>query len=238
MSDDILIMPPDLQADVIVPIVNFMYTGMLEFQLSMFDKLYQAASLMNITILTKLLDAQRKPYFIKSQAKKQTVEKKSPVHKPASNSHLPATLPGRKLPVWKRKVAPTHTAEPSVTPLILKPRVQPPSDPLAIYDNTPKPTRFEWPEEDLSAFNPLDSTFDDISYTSRPLLTEEDELKACSEAKRVAKQTKTVDADDYVKEQKVRFAFDDDDSMDTDVVSRFCLYLAPFFLQSLLYFKK
>lgn len=190
-----------------------------------------------MTILTKLLDIQRKPFALKAQAKKtqhNTPEKKSPVHKASTaaagaGSHLPATLPGRKIPVWKRKVAPTHTPEPTVNPLMIKPRVTAPSDPLAIYDNTPKPTRFEWPEEDLSAFNPLDSTFDDISYTSRPLLTQEDELKACSEAKRAAilagKQGgKAVDADEYgSKEQKMRFAFDDDDddeSMDTDEVSR------------------
>lgn len=254
LNDDILIMPPDLQADVIVPIVNFMYTGMLEFQYSNFDKLYQAAAILNMTILTKLLDIQRKPFALKEKAKKttqSTPEKKSPVHKVSSttaaaaaggSSHLPATLPGRKIPVWKRKVAPTHhTPEPTVNPLMIKPRVTTPADPLAIYDNTPKPTRFEWPEEDLSAFNPLDSTFDDISYTSRPLLTQEDELKACSEAKRAAilagKQGgKVVDADEYgTKEQKMRFAFDDDDddeSMDTDEVSGCVAWFAIWSLEA------
>lgn len=221
-------MPPDLQADVIVPIINFMYTGMLEYQITMFDRLYQAATLMNITILTKLLDAQRKPYFIKSVTRKQQIDKKSPTHKPISNSHLPATLPGRKLPVWKRKVAPLHVPEP-ITPLIVKARAPAMPDPLAFYDNTPKPTRFEWPEEELSAFNPLDSTFDDISYTSRPLLTEEDELKACSEAKRNAmanKQSKAAtssseieDVTDYGKEQKIRLDFEDEESLDAELVN-------------------
>lgn len=221
-------MPPDLQADVIVPIVNFMYTGMLEFQVAMFDKLYQAATLMNITILSKLLDAQRKPYFVKS-LKKQVVEKRSPIHKPTGNSHLPATLPGRKLPVWKRKVAPTHVPESVSTPLIVKPRTAVTSDPLAIYDNAPKPTRFEWPDEELSTFNPLDSTFDDISYTSRPLLTQEDELKACSEAKRTAitnKQSKSNEGEEeFSKEQKIRLDFDDDDSMDAELVSRYIYFI-------------
>lgn len=61
MIDDVLIMPADLQADVVLPIVNFMYTGMLEFHMSLFDKLHKTAKLMNITVLTKLLDAQKAP---------------------------------------------------------------------------------------------------------------------------------------------------------------------------------
>lgn len=230
MSDNTLIMPPDLQADVIVPIINFMYTGMLEFQLSMFDKLYQTATLMNITVLTKLLDAQRKPFLAKAALKKQKHEKKIPI-RVSPNSQLPATLPGRKLPVWKRKIAPTHT-ETSAPLMTVKPRVQIPPDPLALYDNTPRPTRFEWPEEELSAFNPLDSSFDDISYTSRPLLTQEEELKSSTEARRSANKASksncnsaSIDVDDardFVRQQKIRLDFEDDESTDNDLVS-FCV---------------
>ena len=57
--EDILVMPNDLQADVIVPIVNFMYTGTLEFQYNMFEKLFKTARDMNMTVLTKLLEAHR-----------------------------------------------------------------------------------------------------------------------------------------------------------------------------------
>lgn len=232
-DENVLIMPPDLQADVIVPIVNFMYTGMLEFQISMFDKLYQAATLMNIAILTKLLDAQRIPYYAKNSAARRHQERKSssPHHYPhhQNKSNLPPTLPGRKLPVWKRKVAPSTHQEPTAAaatmPLVVKPRGG--GDPLAIFDNTPKPTRFEWPDEELTSFNPLDSTFDDISYTSKPLLTEEDELKACSEEKRAAAAAAkssggkpkggSLDGND---EQKIRLDFEDDDeSVDSDLVS-------------------
>lgn len=231
MSGDILIMPPDLQADVIVPIINFMYTGMLEFQLNMFDKLYQTATLMNITILTKLLDAQRKPFIAKAAFKKQTHEKKIPLKPTASNSQLPATLPGRKLPVWKRKIAPIPLITETVSPLLtVKPRSQPLSDPLAIHDSAPKPTRFEWPEEELTNFNPLDSTFDDISYTSRPLLTQEEELKTCPEARKAASRASrsncsnssaidVEDVKDYVKEQRIRMDFEDEESTDNDLVS-------------------
>ena len=72
LDENVIVMPADLQADVIVPIVNFMYTGMLEFHLSIFDKLYKTAQIMNITILTKLLDAQKQPVapVVKSVKKK------------------------------------------------------------------------------------------------------------------------------------------------------------------------
>ena len=60
LDGNVIVMPQDLQSDVILPIVNFMYTGVLEFQMSIFDKLYRTAELMNITVLVKLLDAQRK----------------------------------------------------------------------------------------------------------------------------------------------------------------------------------
>lgn len=106
------------------------------------------------------------------------------------------------------------------------------TDPLAlIYDNAPKPTRFEWPEEELSAFNPLDSTFDDISYTSRPLLTREDEERARAAAgtsddgkRSPSPEGRRMDVDDikdYVKEQKIRLDFEDEESADNDLVSKY-----------------
>lgn len=186
--DNVLIMPPDMQADVVVPIVNFMYTGMLEFQMSKYEKLYKTAELMNITVLTKLLDAQKQPILPTRQINKRNTHTShsldSPVRKAlpkSSGAYLPPTLPGRKLPVWKRRVAPvpsTHPVSQQFYSEYKRPAHQP--DPLALYDNTPKPTRFEWPDEDLTTFNLLDSSssnFDDISYTSRPLLTQEDEMR-------------------------------------------------------------
>lgn len=70
MIDEILVMPPDLQSDVILPIVNFMYTGRLEFHVSIFDKLYKAADMMSISILTKLLDAQKASLLANRQQKR------------------------------------------------------------------------------------------------------------------------------------------------------------------------
>ncbi|KAH8358511.1 hypothetical protein KR093_000486 [Drosophila rubida] len=58
--DDALIMPSEFQADVVVPIVNFMYTGTLEFELKMYGKLLRTAKEMNMTVLLKLLEAHRR----------------------------------------------------------------------------------------------------------------------------------------------------------------------------------
>ncbi|KAH8312650.1 hypothetical protein KR044_011985 [Drosophila immigrans] len=58
--DDALIMPAEFQADVVVPIVNFMYTGTLEFELKMYGKLLRTAKEMNMTVLLKLLEAHRR----------------------------------------------------------------------------------------------------------------------------------------------------------------------------------
>lgn len=53
----ILQMPDDLQADVVVPIINFMYTGTLEFEANMHQRLLKAAKDMNMSVLLKLMDA-------------------------------------------------------------------------------------------------------------------------------------------------------------------------------------
>lgn len=74
MVDEVLVMPPDLQSDVILPIVNFMYTGRLEFQVAIFEKLYKAADLMSITILTKLLDAQKSSVWPNNKQKKPVLQ--------------------------------------------------------------------------------------------------------------------------------------------------------------------
>ncbi|CAH2982235.1 unnamed protein product [Chilo suppressalis] len=59
MYEDCLVMPDDLQADVVVPIINFMYTGQLEFKIDSLEKLYQTSLVMNMPVLTKLLEAHR-----------------------------------------------------------------------------------------------------------------------------------------------------------------------------------
>lgn len=235
MCDDILIMPPDLQADVILPIVNFMYTGILEFQLSTFDKLYRTAELMNIPVLIKLLEAQRKPIGLSSSKPKSRSVSSTPNWTPPTTkktsiknleSELPTTLPGRKCPIWKRKII---SSQPPALPVYESKFKSEPS-----YDNAPKPTRFEWPDEDSTMFNLMDTSFNDISYTSKPLLTQEEELRAIATAsatfddiKHLPDQNKkpneysstNIDIEeikDYVKEQRIRSDLVEEEDEDAD----------------------
>lgn len=155
---------------------------MLEFHMSIFDKLYKAAEIMNITVLTKLLDAQRKPSQPKTQKRKledviSSALSVKQVSKMPPTSDLLPTLPGRKLPIWKRKTAPTcHPSTQSEYPDKWS------GDTLMLHDSTPKPTRFEWPDEELPPMTLMDSTFEEISYTSKPLLTQEEEIRTTSNA--------------------------------------------------------
>ncbi|GLV44314.1 Centrosomal protein 190kD [Carabus blaptoides fortunei] len=245
MINDCLIMPPDLQADVVVPIVNFMYTGILEFHESIFDRLYSTARLMNMTVLTKLLDAQKVPI---SPIPK-PMNKRTPVTPITWNLQgkriapktmdpdLPEPLPGRKLPIWKRKSVPGTITYRSTDKSSMP-------EPLATkyfkssVDDTPKPTRFEWPEEDDNSFDT--SSFDEISYTSKPLLLPSrekspkpstsnfEELKRSSSSlKRPAspvyndnKKVNIQDVKEYLKEQKLRsdyIDYDDSEAADNDL---------------------
>ncbi|XP_063829941.1 centrosome-associated zinc finger protein Cp190 [Ostrinia nubilalis] len=86
MYEDCLVMPDDLQADVVVPIVNFMYTGQLEFRMEALDKLYQTSLVMNMPVLSKLLEAHRgKGISFKSKHSKSSEITKQ-IHSPSFSS--------------------------------------------------------------------------------------------------------------------------------------------------------
>lgn len=166
--------------------------GMLEFHMSIFERLYKAAELMNITVLTKLLDAQKVHPNYKSLKKKSDSPhiwnlqgpKLSP--KTAKTPELPPTLPGRKLPIWKRKNVPMQ--HPTSQLQFSEQRYQQ-QDPLSLSDSVPKPTRFEWPDDDLPQISMMDTSFEDISYTSKPLLTQEEEIRASTSFDDLRKST-------------------------------------------------
>lgn len=157
--------------------------GMLEFHMSIFERLYKAAELMNITVLTKLLDAQKVHPNYKSLKKKPESPhiwnlqgpKVSP--KASKTPELPPPLPGRKLPIWKRKNVPSVPMQHPTSQLQFSEQRYP-QDPLSVPDSTPKPTRFEWPDDDLPQISLMDTSFEEISYTSKPLLTQEEEIRA------------------------------------------------------------
>ncbi|KAG8231798.1 Centrosomal Protein 190 [Ladona fulva] len=165
-------LPNELHPDVVLPIINFMYTGRLEFKEELQDQLYRTAKEMKMTILTRLLDAQSVPVppVSKLQNKRATppitynLQGKKVIPKMV-DPDLPEMLPGRKLPIWRRRNAPPSV--PSVTEVIHAEEYE--CTPLK-GEEPPRPTRFEWPEEEegeeLGAFS---VAFDNISYDSKPL---------------------------------------------------------------------
>ncbi|XP_017787155.1 PREDICTED: centrosome-associated zinc finger protein CP190 [Nicrophorus vespilloides] len=225
VNEDVLLMPSDLQADVILPIVNFIYTGMLEYELILYEKLYKTAELMNITVLLKLLDAQKQPTLPGSKA---VISKVPPVYNlqgkkitpKTQEKSLPPTLPGRKLPVWKRKTIPSQSTVTKPTSSFIPSETKRIStiEPINSFDNAPKPTRFEWPEEDFQNFNLLDTAFDSISYNSKPLLTQEDEMKASTSFSKEEYSAVNLDElKNYVKEQKIRNDIEYEEYVDNDL---------------------
>lgn len=166
MVEDILIMPNDLQADVIVPIVNFMYTGTLEFQYNMYEKLLKTSREMNMTVLSKLLEAHR-------QTSVTTISKSSPpvlLNKNAANVRSQPKVFYQKPPPAKtvfykqgqtiiKTMSPTKSNIPE--PIQIVTRFQPDK-------NNSRPSRFTLPDEIVPD---TEGSFESISYESKPLLT-------------------------------------------------------------------
>ncbi|XP_034240843.1 uncharacterized protein LOC117645056 [Thrips palmi] len=164
-------LPPTFQSDVVVPIINFMYSGRLEFRPELHQRLYNTARILNMSILTKLLDTHGGPVNKPVSPKQKLLT--LPVNtssgsvpcSPAINSRTNFNnegsdfVPGKKLPIWKKRTVPSSSFSLNVTP---RPIVEEPA----------KPTRFEWPEDGDSDSAPLlySSTFDDISYDSVPIV--------------------------------------------------------------------
>lgn len=165
MVEDILIMPHDLQADVIVPIVNFMYTGTLEFHYNMYEKLLKTSREMNMTVLSKLLEAHRQtsatvvkqtqPVLLNKNAAGVRSQPKVFYQKPAPSK---AVFYKQGQTIIKH-VSPTKPNIPE--PIQIVTRFQPDK-------NNSRPSRFIVPDEIVPD---SEGTFESISYESKPLLT-------------------------------------------------------------------
>ncbi|KAM3961674.1 centrosome-associated zinc finger protein Cp190 [Aphomia sociella] len=188
MYEDCLVMPDDLQADVVVPIVNFMYTGQLEFRMDMLEKMYQTSLVMNMPVLTKLLAAHR-IQTVKTPTQSYCGPKRSlksiSVNKQTYQPTHPATSGSNKRSYGKAFENANTTYKEKKTVVISKP------DPINVSNfvcgpssiiqpepvtskkhNTlvdPRPTRYELPEE-LDTDNIFENSFSSISYTSKPLM--------------------------------------------------------------------
>lgn len=184
VNDDILIMPRDLQADVVVPIVNFMYTGTLEFEVNMYGRLLKTARDMSMTVLLKLLEAHKRTVELPKAAAQRphpVLLNKAPTggrQTYAKQSYTPGVSPqrsyatARKPAASKVKSTPEKGAQ-SVT--YIRKTLPEPVQLVARYANTAAatqkgPSRFDC-SDDSSLPEHFDSSFDNISYESKPLIT-------------------------------------------------------------------
>ncbi|XP_047532326.1 centrosome-associated zinc finger protein CP190 [Vanessa atalanta] len=193
MYEDCLVMPDDLQADVVVPIINFMYTGQLEFKMDLLEKLYQTSLVMNMPVLTKLLASHRSQ---QSQSNHQTRPAPNNFYGKRYLKHSKAVLSPSSSNTSKRNF--TNAFENADTPRSKKPHIvsrtesnakngsqeaatSSPKFPIFSEKNKhltkePRPTRYELPEE-LDEDNIFDNSFMNISYTSKPLMVHPETTK-------------------------------------------------------------
>ncbi|XP_015610097.1 centrosome-associated zinc finger protein CP190 isoform X2 [Cephus cinctus] len=223
----VIVMPSDMPYECVKSIINFMYTGQLEYWTSEQTALYRTAQKMNMTVLTKLLDAQFNTSALQQTGSVATTKAKSPVqtmvvpmHKPAILAKKSPTtpsqpvslpsqpLPGRKLPIWKRKLD-TH-----------------PSMPISNYDSgsfhgstashrptegTPGPSRFDLPEVEDFALGVF-SSFDDITYNTKPIVKAPDKYGSDKEPEKDGKNdsSEEEDEDDPVRGKETEVNSEDD----------------------------
>lgn len=218
MYEDCLIMPDDLQADVVVPIINFMYTGQLEFSMDILERLYQTSQIMNMPILTKLLNAHRtssttkpiqsyaytpKRYPKRSEKNKMRRPSNSPVavvnNKRSYNRAFSKDISGDEKDNSKLNKI-DITSNDTVYKTSIKNTI-PQGNIKKNAQVDPRPTRYELPEE-LDTDNIFDNSFTNISYTSEPLMVHPETVKRYSKhnnfnqpstSKKLGKDTTTVD---------------------------------------------
>ncbi|XP_072938294.1 uncharacterized protein Cp190 [Epargyreus clarus] len=193
MYEDCLVMPDDLQADVVVPIVNFMYTGQLEFKMDLLERLYQTALVMNMPVLTKLLDAHRSQpireapphsYSNPKRFSKSYNSHKSYSSPSSSSSSTNVTNNKRSYGTafenntnqkYKKSTVYNSHDPPFTNPNHMSLDYQAPTPKKQVIID-PRPTRYELPEE-LEADNLFDNSFTNISYTSKPLMVHPETTK-------------------------------------------------------------
>lgn len=208
--DDTLVMPKDLQADVVVPIVNFMYTGTLEFEVNMYARLLKTAKDMNMTVLLKLLEAHKRtvgdsirnmqsntPVVLNKGANQRMntysrptatasssiqpvgVQRTYTSRRPAQVTKIIAPRTGTAVPIKTEKVERTIEMRGSTivrslpATSYMRKNLPEPVQLVAKYANSPAaakgPSRFECIDD--STPEAFESSFDNISYESKPLIT-------------------------------------------------------------------
>ncbi|XP_055903296.1 centrosome-associated zinc finger protein CP190 [Eupeodes corollae] len=181
LMDDALVMPAELQADVVVPIVNFMYTGTLEFELKMYGKLLKTAKEMNMTVLLKLLEAHKRTMEISrtapSKVANQMIKKKSiPINAAPKLLQSPqSSVNSTQQPQQRLQHTTIHTNTTPKRGIMrqMQDRITYKPAPNTLLRVPPKlqrgPIRFEEPNSQAETY---ESSFDSISYESKPLKEE------------------------------------------------------------------
>ncbi len=139
-SDGIFDMPDSFLPELVAPIIRFMYTGRLDFKSHMFIRLRDTAASLGMAVLTKLLDAQinapsgaqdsslnmrRKKVDdpVKQIKRIKKIERKFVREQKQKPKESPNErfVPGKKLPIWKKRenpvIFPNATSTPNVQPV-------------------------------------------------------------------------------------------------------------------------
>lgn len=157
-------MPSDLQADVIVPIVNFMYTGTLEFHYSMYEKLLKTSREMNMTVLSKLLEAHRQTSAVPKTPQPVLLNKNAAAVRTPPKVFTQKPLPTKTV-IYKQGQTIIKHVSPS------KPNIPEPIQIVTRFQDkntSSRPSRFIVPDEIVPD---SEGSFETISYESKPLQT-------------------------------------------------------------------
>ncbi|KYQ48957.1 hypothetical protein ALC60_12012 [Trachymyrmex zeteki] len=219
----VIIMPSDMPYECVKSIISFMYTGQLEYWTSEQHALYRTAQKMNMTVLTKLLDAQFNTSKMQDDVAKTPSRPVIAVTKPStpitktitsstnSVSNVSGqTLPGRKLPIWKRKLDESPPAPANYEVRTFH------STSSTHKEATPGPSRFDLPEADDIALGVF-SSFDDITYNTKPIVQacdtykKDNSLKGSPDRDSKNDTTEDEDEDNQGSEKNLRDTNSDDD---------------------------
>ncbi|XP_014244488.1 centrosome-associated zinc finger protein CP190 [Cimex lectularius] len=158
-------LPDTLPYSAVHPIINFLYSGRLEFKPELFNQLLSVAKILNITILCQLLVTQKNDNGVNSTTvgvTKTDVIKRVPLKIPSTskiNKSSPTgkALEGKKLPIWRPR---------TTLPLLRQFKRKQLEE-----DDDPKPTRFNWPVDEATNNMMIQSpSFASLSYETSPVI--------------------------------------------------------------------
>ncbi|KAF6208574.1 hypothetical protein GE061_017032 [Apolygus lucorum] len=161
---DVVSMPEDLPYSAVQPIINFLYSGKLEFKSELHAQLLNISKNLNIGILAKLLVTQKNDNGLGALSVVKTEgggSKKLPQRTFLATRIGPSSgggaLGGRKLPIWRQRAFPLFR----------------PDRNRIVKDEEPRPMRFEWPEgkEPTDSLLLTSPSFTPLSYKSEPVFT-------------------------------------------------------------------